>query len=129
MKVADLMLEGNALPLCHLDSSLADTLEDFTSKRCGCLLVVDDEGCLKGIFTDGDLRRTLQSSGANMMACPMRELMTAAPKAIVADMLAWDAMKLMEADQKRPIMVLPVLDDSNKVVGLIKMHDILQSGL
>lgn len=129
MKVADLMLQGPAVPLCSPDALLKDTLEDFTSKRCGCLLVVDEKKHLLGIFTDGDLRRALQDRGASVMTESMEKLMTPAPKAIRENMAAFDAMKLMEADQKRPIMVLAVQNDEDAVVGLIKMHDILQSGL
>lgn len=59
----------------------------------------------------------------------MDQLMTVAPKAITSESFAWDAMKLMESDQNHPVMVLPVLSDHDEVIGMIKMHDLIQAGL
>jgi arabinose-5-phosphate isomerase len=129
MRVCDLMLKGTALPLCGPEACLEECLVELSNKRCGCLLVVDDDQRLLGIFTDGDLRRALQTHGAVGIHRKMKELMVAPFRFIDPDTLAWDAMKAMEADQKWPIMVLPVLVAEKKVVGLIKMHDILQAGL
>jgi arabinose-5-phosphate isomerase len=84
---------------------------------------------LLGIFTDGDLRRSLQKYGAMVLHKPLSELMNPSPRSIDSKYLAFDAMKYMEADQKRPITVLPVVDAEEKVVGIIKMHDIVQSGI
>jgi arabinose-5-phosphate isomerase len=129
MRVRDLMLRDQALPLCHPDELLMNLLVQLSDKRCGCLLVVDREGKMEGIFTDGDLRRALQKSGGEVLHQPIKTLMTTRFRSIHPEALAWEAMQLMESDQKHPIMVLPVLESSGHVMGLIKMHDILQSGL
>lgn len=128
LRVKDLMLAGEAVPLCRPDQTLGDLLADLSDKRCGCLLVVDAKQQLLGIFTDGDLRRSLQQHREGVLDTPISELMTPAARTISSDVLAWEAVKMMESDQKRPITTLPVVDDG-RVVGLIKMHDLLQTGL
>jgi arabinose-5-phosphate isomerase len=129
VRVRDLMLKGGAVPLCRPDDRLVDTLVELSNKRCGCLLVVGEEEKLEGIFTDGDLRRALQGLGAQALEARIGDLMTRGPRVIEADRLACDAITLMESDQKRPITVLPVLDLESRVEGLIKMHDLVQSGI
>jgi arabinose-5-phosphate isomerase len=128
LKVADLMLQGVALPLCSPSDRLIDVLHELSSKRCGCLLVVDEKRLLRGIFTDGDLRRSIQSKGPTALETQIGDLMTASPKTISPDQLALEAMSLMEKDPSRPVTILPVLD-GEKVIGLVRMHDILQTGL
>lgn len=129
VKVSDLMLDTSKAPLCAPNDLLENVLVDFTNKRCGCLLVIDEQQYLRGIFTDGDLRRALQAKGEKVLKETLENLMVPAPRVIQANALAWDAMKLMEADQKHPIMVLPVLAHDQRVVGIIKMHDIIQAGI
>lgn len=129
LKVSDLMLKGAAIPVCSPQDKLVDTLVELSNKRCGCVLIVDETQKLQGIFTDGDLRRSLQKHGANTLSSTMQELMTKTARWITPHNLAWEAMKQMEGDQKNAITVLPVLEDNQKVVGLIKLHDIVQSGL
>lgn len=128
MKVRDLMLAGEEVPRAKPGDRLGDKLVELTDKRCGCLVIVDENDKLQGIFTDGDLRRALQSKQDRILETRLDTLMTKVPKSIESSRLAWDAAKEMESDQKRPVMVLPVVEEE-KVVGLIKMHDILQSGL
>jgi arabinose-5-phosphate isomerase len=129
LRVRDLMLDKERTPICFPEDHLQDVLVDFTDKRCGCLIVVDNEKRLKGIFTDGDLRRALQAKGERILKEKMEALMSCGPKAIAMDALAWDALKLMESDQKNPFMVLPVLDEKEEVIGILKMHDLIQAGL
>lgn len=128
MKVRDLMLDKERTPLCLSDNLLEEVLVDFSDKRCGCMIVVDEKHRLKGIFTDGDLRRALQKKGERVLKEKIGDLMTLAPKMIEAEESAWEALKKMEGDQKQPIMVLPVVEDQ-EVVGIIKMHDLIQAGL
>ena len=129
LKVRDLMLDREKSPFCFPQDKLEDVLVDFSAKRCGCLVVVDEEKKLQGIFTDGDLRRALQSKGEKVLKESLSSLMTPAPKHILSSDLAWEAMKMMESDQKSPCMVLPVLEKEGEVVGLIKLHDLIQAGL
>lgn len=129
LKVKDIMLVGDKIPLCDPEEKLQNALIELSNKRCGCILVADKKGQLLGIFTDGDLRRTLQKFGGEVLETPIKELMTKNPKFIHPEILAYDAMKIMEADFRNRIMMLPVIDENNKVQGLLHLHDIIQSGL
>lgn len=130
VKVKDLMLDKEKAPLCFPHHKLEDVLTEFTDKRCGCLIVTDEKSRLKGIFTDGDLRRALQAKGEKVLKDVVGELMTSSPRTIDKEALAWEALNLMESDQKHPITVLPVVDrERQEVVGIIKMHDLIQAGI
>lgn len=129
LKVEELMLKGQQLPISKPHTKLIDSLVELSNKRCGCLLVVDDQNTLQGIFTDGDLRRALQKNGYEALNSSINNLMTSSPRWIAPQALAWQALQLMEAIPQKEITVLPVLDDNKRVLGLIKMHDILQSGI
>ncbi len=128
VRVKDLMLNFSKTPTCLPEDRLGDVLNEFSDKRCGCLLVVNELKQLQGIFTDGDLRRGLQQKGDQILNERLGDLMTKVPKSIEVDELAWDAVKLMESDQKHPVMVLPV-EEQGAVVGIIKMHDLIQAGV
>lgn len=129
LRVKDLMLKEKDLPLCAPNDRLGDTLVELSNKRCGCVLIADKEKKLMGIFTDGDLRRALQTHGSKALDANMKELMTASPRFIKDEEMAFRALAIMEEDQKHPITVLAVVDEDRKVTGLIKMHDLVQSGL
>lgn len=128
VKVKDLMIGEEDTPICSLGDRVMDVLVELSNKQCGCVLVVDQSKELKGIFTDGDLRRLLQKYGERALSRSIEEGMTDIPRWTTADQLAFDAMKYMESDQKRPITVLPVLNEQ-KVVGILRMHDIIQAGV
>lgn len=129
LRVSDLMLTGQRLPTCTSTDPLIQILGELSGKACGCILCIDETGILQGIFTDGDLRRALHKFGVTALEKPVGELMTTTPRCIDGNPLAWEAMKAMESDQQRAITSMPVVDEQRKVLGLIKMHDILQSGL
>lgn len=129
MKVSDLMLSGDDIPTCFPDATLRMCLPELSQKRCGCLLVVDQHSCLVGIFTDGDLRRALESQPDGALDAKISQLMTKNPRKVYPELLAWDALQLMEENQQHPITVLPVVNHNHVVMGLIRLHDILQSGL
>ncbi|MEZ5315022.1 MAG: KpsF/GutQ family sugar-phosphate isomerase [Chlamydiales bacterium] len=128
IKVRQMMINKENTPLCYAEDALQEVLIDFSEKRCGCLIVIDEQKELKGIFTDGDLRRALQAKGEKVLQEKIGDLMTNTPRSIDADALAWDAMQLMEHDQNHPIMVLPVVE-KKEVIGVIKMHDLIQAGV
>jgi arabinose-5-phosphate isomerase len=128
LKVSDLMLKDDAIPLCSPSDQLMDVLHELSIKRCGCLLVAGPDRDLKGIFTDGDLRRAIQSKGPEALRMTLSELMNLSPKSIAPDVLAIEAVQCMEEDPSRLITVLPVLENG-RVVGLVRMHDILQKEL
>jgi arabinose-5-phosphate isomerase len=129
VKVKNLMLTGAHVPVCRPQDKLIDTLVELSNKRCGCVIVVDGAHTLQGIFTDGDLRRALLNRGPSVLELSMEQLMIRSPKCIDPGKLAWEAMQCMEADQKNAVTCLPVISSDNTVVGLIKLHDIIQAGL
>ena len=129
MKVKDLMLKDQQVPCCKPQDKLVETLVELSNKRCGCVLVVNPHNQLLGIFTDGDLRRALQNLGPVALETSIENMMIKSPKWIGPDVLAFEAMKKMEANPLHEITVLPVLDNDNTVLGIIKLHDIIQSGL
>ena len=128
IKVDQIMVKGESLPFCQPSQSLQEVLPEFSAKRLGCILIIDEAGKFQGIYTDGDLRRSLQSLGSDVMQKTIGDLMTRSPISIKSDILAWDALKLMQKDPQRWIMVLPVIEEE-RVVGLVRMHDIIHTGI
>jgi arabinose-5-phosphate isomerase len=128
LSVKDLMLSGEEMPKCHPLDTLGSVLVELSRKKCGALLVVNEEGTLEGIFTDGDLRRAIQTHGSIVLEKSMKEIMTTTTVSVLSEALAWEAMKEMQKDPKKWVMVTPVVDQG-KVVGILRMHDIIQSGI
>lgn len=127
--VEDLMLKGDNVPIASPQNKLSEVLNELSVKRCGCLLIVDANRHLLGIFTDGDLRRALEEHGPKIFELSLKDLQNKKPKSILNSKFAWEAIQIMESDQSKPIMVLPVVNAHEKVIGLIKMHDLLQAGI
>jgi len=121
--VRDLQHTGEELPLVREDTPMKEVILEMTRKGFGATAVVNGEGKLVGIITDGDLRRFVNRGGSfeNTRA---RDVMTRNPKTIKPDELALSALRKMEDHN---ITVLIVVDDENKPVGIIHMHDILKS--
>lgn len=128
LKVSDLMVKGKEIPICREKDRFIDILHELTGKRCGCILIADADQGVQGIFTDGDLRRAIQTNGEKALQMPMEVLMTGSPRTIDPGQYAIVALRRMEEDPSRLITVLPVLE-GGKIAGLLRMHDILQSGL
>lgn len=126
--VEELMFKGSHLPCAAPQARLGEVLDELSNKKLGALIIVDEEKNFLGIFTDGDLRRALQSQGSNVLEKTMRELMTANALTIPKDKLAWEALKIMQRDPKKFVMVLPVIE-KGKAVGILRMHDIVQAGI
>lgn len=124
LKVGDIMHSGSEIPECHPDQTLQEALMVMTSKGLGITLIIEDEQLL-GVFTDGDLRRVFES-GANTQSTSMRELMSAKPKTVPQDLLAAQALGIME-DMK--ITAVVVVDEKEHPVGVLHMHDILRAGV
>jgi arabinose-5-phosphate isomerase len=127
LSVEDIMIKEENIPFCSKEDKVIDVLHDLSSKKCGCMVIVDQAKKLLGIFTDGDLRRTIGNNKDKFLDKKMEDLMTQNPKWISPDQLAWDAMKQMQENGKL-VSVMPVVKN-NQVVGLIRMHDIVQAGL
>jgi len=128
LTVENIMFQGERVPLAEGTRILSDVLRDLTEKKCGCLVVVDQEQVMQGIVTDGDIRRALQAHGSEILKKQVADLMTHCAITTSKDTLAWEALKVMQKDPKKWITVLPVLEDK-KVVGLLRMHDIIQAGI
>jgi arabinose-5-phosphate isomerase len=128
LKVSDLMLRGEALPLCKPTDRLMDVLHELSAKKCGCVLICNEYLQLEGIFTDGDLRRGIQSQGADVLQKPLSMLMTRFPLTTSPNLLVFDAMRQMESDASRLVTTLPVTENGI-LMGLLRMHDVLQIGL
>jgi len=124
LKVEDVMKKGEELPIVLPTDSLAKTLIEISSKGLGVALVIEKSN-LKGIFTDGDLRRALNKK-IDLLEAPISKLMSKKVKTIKHSALAIEAIKLM---QKNQIYSLVVLDQKNLPKGLIRMHDLVEAGL
>jgi arabinose-5-phosphate isomerase len=128
VQVKDIMIQGSNIPLAYPQDKVVDVLHELSDKRSGCLIIVDEKKMLLGIFTDGDLRRALQKKGSMVLEEKIENIMTKSPRTIEPSKLAFEAMKLMESDILKPVMMLPVVEEG-RVCGLIKMHDLIQGGL
>jgi|SRR6476661_4842645 len=129
LTVADLMHSGANNPTIALGARWVDAVKGISAGGLGAVNVIDDAGRLAGIITDGDLRRAIQRSDpASLATLRSDELMTRRPAVAVPELLAYDALRLME-DRPSQISVLPVVDGDGVCVGLIRLHDIVRSGL
>lgn len=128
MRVRDVMLTGEKLPLCNEQTRIQDLLVELSSKRCGCVLVTDHASRLSGIFTDGDLRRCLQTHGAALLGMPIGDVMNRSPISAPPEMYAWEALKRMESIPHKRITVLPITQEG-RLVGLLHLHDLVRIGL
>lgn len=129
LKVADLMHGGTKNPTVSPDASWLEVVTSITRGGLGAVSVVENGGVLTGIITDGDLRRAIQDRSPDKFAqLKAAKFMTGKPVSVAADELAYTALQLME-DRPSQISVLPVVDDANHCVGLLRLHDLVRSGL
>ena len=124
LRISDVMHSGDDVPRVAPDASLTAALVEMTRKHLGMTAVVDAGQRLLGVFTDGDLRRALDDDGVDLRGATVAELMTRGPKTIGADKLAAEAAQLME---KYQIHALLVVDDEQRVVGALNIHDLLRA--
>ncbi len=126
IKVKDLMHES---PDVSPNDGWLSVVKALSNASLGAVNVVDNDSSLLGIVTDGDLRRTIEKVGTEQLNILTAEnMMTRSPVTASTEMLAFEALRLME-DRPRQISVLPVVDDEMKCVGLLRLHDIVRSGL
>ena len=125
LKVENVMHSGERLPLVPRGTSLRDALLEMTRKGLGMTVIVEADGKLAGIFTDGDLRRTLDK-GVDVREASIDQVMTVHGKTARAEMLAAEALKIME-DHK--INALVVVNGEDQPVGALNMHDLLRAGV
>ncbi|HEX5314814.1 MAG TPA: KpsF/GutQ family sugar-phosphate isomerase [Gammaproteobacteria bacterium] len=123
LRVADLMHRGEAIPLVGEAATLREALVEMSAKGLGMTLVTDSAGQLLGLFTDGDLRRSLDQGAG--LASPIADLMTRECTVAAPEMLAGEVLRLMD---RRRINGMPVVADG-RLVGVFNMHDLLQAGV
>lgn len=129
LRVGDLMHREAHNPVILLQATWLETLRAISRGGLGATNVVDEAGHLVGIITDGDVRRAIERAGASDLSMYRSDqIMTRNPVVATPDLLAYDALRLME-DRPSQISVLPVVDDAGRSVGLIRLHDIVRSGL
>lgn len=125
MKVSELMVSGADLPLVPPESLMDRTLIVLTEKNLGVALVVNDQGGLLGLVTDGDLKRHM---APDLLQRPVTEIMTKNPKSIAPDALAVEALDLMTKKKGRYLTTLVVMD-GERLCGIIRLQDCLQAGI
>lgn len=128
MRVDEVMRKGDAVPLVRTGTSVADALiqTSRTKGRPGASIVVDENGALAGIFTDGDLRRLLEGGDFSRLELPIDHVMAREPKVLLATDLAVDAHRLLRENR---IDNAPVIDDERRPVGLLDVQDLIEVGI
>ncbi len=125
LKVEDVMRKGSHFPKVKEETPVKNVLLAITRARCGSACIVNTKGGCVGIFTDGDLRRHIETD-LNILSKPVKSVMTKTPKTIQKDMLAVEAFQILES---KHIDELPVLDKKKKLVGLLDIQDLLMAGV
>ncbi|PLX90416.1 MAG: D-arabinose 5-phosphate isomerase [Desulfuromonas sp.] len=127
LRVEDLMHSGDTVPLVHPETLLRDALFEITSKKLGVTGVVDQQSCLVGVFTDGDLRRVMEK-GLDTLQQPIEEVMSRSPKRILRRNLAAKALQIMETHSITSLFVFDE-ETSQVPVGVVHLHDLLKAGV
>ena len=125
LKVEDAMRSGDAIPKVGATTTLSKALLEISDKGLGMTTVVDEAENLLGIFTDGDLRRTLDMR-VDINETPIAELMTTGAKTATPEMLAAEALRIMEENE---ISSLVVVDQESGIAGIIHLKDLLHAGI
>lgn len=125
LRVEEVMHQGAFMPLVYQDAPLKTALVEMTQKKLGMTTVVNSQGVLVGIFTDGDVRRAFDRN-SDVHQTTLHEVMTKNPKVIAPTLLAAEAVRIMETYK---ITALIVTDSLNKPIGVVHMHDILRAGV
>ena len=126
LHVKHLMHTGSELPKVKPDTPMNKVLYEITDKRLGLTTIVDEQDRLLGIFTDGDLRRMIDHQQGFDVNLPVAEVMTKNPLTVSQEARAVEALEKMH---ERKINQFVVVDDANKVIGVISMHDLIQAGV
>ena len=125
LRVSDLMGTGERMPITNQGARVRDALFDITSKGYGATAVVDDEGKLVGVFTDGDLRRFIEKEGLEGLELPVSRAMTKNPRVIGPERLAAEAVRIVEQWEVSALIVV----QDGKPIGMVHIHEILKAGV
>jgi len=125
LRVRDIMHTGAGIPAVNCDVPVRDALLEMTAKKLGMTAILDAEGVLVGIFTDGDLRRLLEKS-IDIHTTPILDVMTRNCATVKPEQLAAETVRIME---DRRINALLVVDQRHTLIGALNMHDLLRAGV
>ncbi|MCU7958408.1 MAG: KpsF/GutQ family sugar-phosphate isomerase [gamma proteobacterium symbiont of Bathyaustriella thionipta] len=125
LHINDIMHKGDEIPSVLESATLSEALVEMSKKGLGMTTIVNDKRQLKGVFTDGDLRRTLDL-GTDVHETGIREVMTAEPFTVPSHLIAAEGLKVM---QDREINALIIVDEDQLLVGALNMHDMLRAGV
>jgi arabinose-5-phosphate isomerase len=125
LRVRDVMHKGEQIPSVRDDVAVSEAVLEMTAKKLGMTAVLDSEGRVNGIFTDGDLRRLFERA-PDIRSIPIGQVMTGQCTTVGGDALAAEAVRLM---QERSINALLVVDPGNVLIGALNMHDLLRAGV
>lgn len=125
LQIKEIMITGEKIPAVSVDASIKDVILEITSKRLGTTCVIDDQGILKGIITDGDLRRLLERT-LEIKNLKASDILTKNPKVMRREYLASFALQQME---NYKITTLIIVDDSHRPIGIVHLHDLINLGL
>jgi arabinose-5-phosphate isomerase len=125
LKIKEIMISGDGVPVVKEDAELKDVIFEMTSKRLGTTSVVDVGGKLKGVITDGDLRRLLERT-MDLNGLTAKDVMSKNPKVMQAEYLASFALQQME---NYHITTLIIIDEKNNPTGIVHLHDLIKLGL
>lgn len=128
LTVADVMHKEKQNPVVVLTTTVQNALFEMTAKGLGATSVVDEQGALVGLVTDGDIRRALEK-GTEVLQVPVADIMTSSPRVITAEKLAAQALHVMQSHEPRPITVLPVVGDASQPIGMVHLTDLLRQGV
>ena len=123
LRVKDIMHSGDEIPCVYEDTLLKDALVEMTRKGLGTTAIIDADNRVLGIFTDGDVRRALDSS-VDIQSTRVGEVMTFGGRTIEGDKLAVEALSMMETHK---INALLVVEEGNILIGALNMHDLLRA--
>jgi len=126
LTVEDVMHRGDAVPTVNVRTPVKTVIYEITSKKLGVTTVVDDEGRLRGVVTDGDLRRFMERGDGQILIRPAEAVMSSHPKVIRKSALAAEAVEQME---RYSITVLVVVDAAQRIEGVVHLHDLLKAGV
>jgi arabinose-5-phosphate isomerase len=126
LKVEDVMQSGKQIPRVTEETPMKDVIVEITSKKLGMTTVTDSSGRIRGVVTDGDLRRLLEKQLSDLLKMPAKQVMSTRPKVIHRTALAAEAVQRMEAHS---ITALVVVDAQGLVEGVIHLHDLLKIGI
>ncbi|MFA5960406.1 MAG: KpsF/GutQ family sugar-phosphate isomerase [Tatlockia sp.] len=125
LRIDELCHEGDRLPVINEQATISEALIEVTAKKLGMTCITDAAGCLSGVYTDGDIRRTLTQQ-YDINTTPIHKVMSLQCKTIRKGLLAVEALALM---QQHEITSLVVIDENNKPIAVVHLHDLLRAGV